>query len=221
MHTLTFLWRKKYAPEVWEYCFEPEENVGYTPGQYAHFYFRNDPLLGVRTFSLISHPSEKTIRLITRITIPCSHYKSRLQSLTKQDSILMHEPMGDVVLPRQIDRPLLFVAQGIALASYISMLLERERSELSRPITLLWARRSEDDGLEKLIPGEIQGLERVDIHYPAKLTAGEIQAKITPQSLTYLSGSQSFVESIGAELEAAGTPRERLIYDYYEGYDNL
>jgi ferredoxin-NADP reductase len=135
--------------------------------------------------------------------------------------MLIDEPHGDAVLPRLATTPLVFVAQGIALASYISMLLERERSELSRSITLLWARRSEDDRLENLIPGEISDFVRVDIHYPTRLTAAEIQAIITPQSLTYLSGSQSFVESIGAELEAAGTPRERLIYDYYEGYDNL
>jgi hypothetical protein len=37
----------------------------------------------------------------------------------------------------------------------------------------------------------------------------------------YLSGSQTFVETLGTELETTGTPRARLIYDYYDGYANL
>lgn len=222
---VSFLGKREVAPNVWEFRFQPETAVEYVPGQYARFTFPfriSDPHgKQHRTFTLTSHPSESELRFITRLEEPYSVYKQHLHRLKPSDTMLIDEPHGDAILPRLATTPLVFVAQGIALASYISMLLERERSELSRSITLLWARRSEDDRLENLIPGEIQGLERVDIRYPAKLTAAEIQAIITPQSLTYLSGSQSFVETIGAELEAAGTPRERLIYDYYEGYSNL
>ncbi len=213
------------APKVWEFRFQPEAAVEYVPGQYARFTFpfhiTDTRGKQHRTFTLTSHPSEPELRFITRLEEPYSAYKHHLRLLKPGDTMLIDEPHGDAILPRLATTPLVFVAQGIALASYISMLMERERSELSRPITFLWARRSEDDRLENLIPGEIPDFERVDIYYPTRLTAAEIQAKITPQSLTYLSGSQSFVESIGAELEATGTPRERLIYDYYEGYNNL
>jgi ferredoxin-NADP reductase len=222
---VSFLGKREVAPNVWEFRFQPETAVEYVAGQYARFTFPfgvSDPHRKQhRTFTLTSHPSESELRFITRLEEPYSVYKQHLHRLEPGDTMLIDEPHGDAVLPRLATTPLVFVAQGIALASYISMLLERERSELSRSITLLWARRSEDDRLENLIPGEISDFVRVDIHYPTRLTAAEIQAIITPQSLTYLSGSQSFVESIGAELEAAGTPRERLIYDYYEGYDNL
>lgn len=222
---VSFLGKREVTPNVWEFRFQPETAVEYVPGQYARFTFPfhiTDPHgKQHRTFTLTSHPSEPELRFITRLEEPYSVYKQHLHRLKPSDTMLIDEPHGDAVLPRLATTPLVFVAQGIALASYISMLLERERSELSRSITLLWARRSEDDRLENLIPGEIPDFERVEIHYPARLTAAEIQAKITPQSLTYLSGGQNFVESIGAELEAAGTPRERLIYDYYEGYNNL
>jgi ferredoxin-NADP reductase len=222
---VSFLGKREVAPNVWEFRFQPKTAVEYVPGQYAWFTFpfhiTDQRGKQHRTFTLTSHPSEPELRFITRLEEPYSVYKQHLRLLKPDDTMLIDEPHGDAILPRLATTPLVFVAQGIALASYVSMLLERERSELSRSITLLWARRSEDDRLENLIPGEIPDFERVDIHYPARLTAAEIQAKITPQSLTYLSGSQSFVESIGAELEAAGTPRERLIYDYYEGYTIL
>lgn len=222
---VSFLGRREVAPNVWEFRFQPKTAVEYVPGQYARFTFPfgvSDPHgKQHRTFTLTSHPSESELRFITRLEEPYSVYKQHLRLLKPDDTMLIDEPHGDAILPRLATTPLVFVAQGIALASYVSMLLERERSELSRSITLLWARRSEDDRLENLIPGEIPDFERVDIHYPTRLTAAEIQAKITPRCLTYLSGGQNFVESIGAELEAAGTPRERLIYDYYEGYTIL
>ncbi len=222
---VSFLGKREVAPNVWEFRFQPETAVEYVPGQYARltFPFRISDPHGKqhRTFTLTSHPSESELRFITRLEEPYSVYKQHLHRLKPSDTMLIDEPHGDAVLPRLATTPLVFVAQGIALASYVSMLRECCLRSLTHPITLFWARRSEDDRLENLIPGEIPDFERVDIHYPTRLTAAEIQAKITPQSLTYLSGSQSFVESIGAELEAASTPRERLIYDYYEGYVHL
>ena len=222
---VSFLGKCEVAPHVWEFRFQPETAVEYVPGQYARFTFPfhiTDPRdKQHRTFTLTSHPSESELRFITRLEPPHSIYKQHLSQLTSGDTMLIDEPHGDAVLPRLVTTPLVLVAQGIALASYISMLTECARSDLAHCITLLWVRRSEDDRLQKLIPGEIPDFERVDIHYPTRLTAAEIQAKITPQSLTYLSGSQSFVESLGTELEATGALRERLIYDYYEGYVHL
>jgi len=44
---------------------------------------------------------------------------------------------------------------------------------------------------------------------------------IREQTLVYLSGSQNFVETIGAQLEGQDVLRERMIFDYYEGYKTL
>jgi ferredoxin-NADP reductase len=129
--------------------------------------------------------------------------------------------MGDAVLPRLATTPLVFVAQGIALASYISILTECARSNLAHSVTLFWARRDEDNSLEKLIPGKVPNLTRQDILYPERLSANDILTHMLPTSLLYLSGSQVFVETLGAELEVAGLLRERIIYDYYEGYASL
>jgi ferredoxin-NADP reductase len=225
MTRLTFTAKAERAPGVWEFCFMPEKPVEYVPGQYARFTFPfhiPDPRgKQHRTFTLISHPSEPDIRMLTRLEAPLSAYKQPLSALQPGDSMHIDEPHGDAVLPRLASIPLVFVAQGIGIASYISMLRERESSDLSRPITLLWARRSEDDRLENLIPGEIPGITRVDVRYPARLTTEQILAHTGPQSLIYLSGSQTFVETLGAALETAGIPRERIIYDYYSGYTDL
>ncbi len=222
---LTYIETIERAPGVFEFSFQPMTTLEYVPGQYTRFTFPfhiADPHKKQhRTFTLISHPSERDIRFITRLEAPLSEYKQHLARLQSGDSIYIDEPRGDAILPKLSTTPLVFVAQGIALASYLSMLTECARSNLAHHMVLLWVRRSKDDPLETLIPGQIPRLVRVNRHYPESLTAAEIVPFLQSNSLIYLSGSQTFVETLGADLETAGIPRARLIYDYYSGYTAL
>ena len=235
---VTFIDRRQLCPGVWEYTFLPEVPVEYVPGQYAHFQLPGLPHERARAFSLTSHPSENELQFITRLIQPLSVFKQTLSHLRAGDVILMDEPMGDSILPRLPGIPVVFVAQGIALASYLAMLTDLcerldlahspqqrlalkscARSNLSqREVTLLWVRRGEDDPLENLIPGEIPHFQRVDVHYPSRLRAADVLPHVSDQSIVYLSGSQRFVESLGTKLEASGISRTRLVYDYYDGY---
>lgn len=210
----------------------------FTPGQYAHFRFPfhiDDPHgKQHRTFTLTSMPNEPELRFIVRLDEPVSVYKRPLSELKPGDRMLMDDPLGDAVLPRLATR-LLFVAQGIAIASYLSILKELKakcaRLDLAQehalgltwrsPVTLIWARRDADNSLENLIPAEIPNLKRVDIVYPARIDLTKLRHHVTKETLVYLSGSQSFVETLGTQLESSGTLRERIIYDYYEGYPDL
>lgn len=216
------------AKKVWEFCWETSEKLEYTPGQYAHFRLAALRHERPRAFSLISHPSENTVRFLTRLHPPLSPYKQVLSDMLTGDIAELDEPMGDCILPRTSDMPLVFVAQGLALASYLSIFTELARPDLARDprakqheLVLLWTKRSEDDPLQNLIPGEIPHFTRVDMQYPERLTAHHILKHVTKGSLVYLSGSQSFVEQLGDDLEKAGIPRARLIYEYYDGYPHL
>jgi ferredoxin-NADP reductase len=218
---ITFVSKLTRAPSVYEFTFLPEKTVQYTPGQYAHFRLPMVLHEPSRAFSLTSHPSEPELRFITRIDPSLSQYKTALSRLQPGDTVEIDEPMGDCILPRLQTTPLVFVAQGIALASYLSMLTECARSNLTYESTLLWARRSADDPLKNLIPGKIPKFNSVAIHYPERLTTAQILPLMTAAALVYLSGSQRFVETLGTDLEAAGVPRSRIIYEYYDRYLDL
>lgn len=218
---VTYIDRVERAPDVWEFFWSSAPGLEYVPGQYAHFRLSTQPLERARAFSLTSHPQDPDVRFITRLPQPASTYKTSLFALQPGDTAELDEPMGDCILPRNPTVPLVFVAQGIALASYLAMLAECRSRSLAHEITLLWARRSEVNRLENLIPGEITLLNRIDVQYPERLSVARILDHVQPASMLYLSGSQQFVESLGAQLEAAGIPRIRIIYDYYDGYTSL
>jgi ferredoxin-NADP reductase len=170
---LTYHSKQQVAPNVWEFSLTSARDYQFIPGQYAHFWLP-DRTLGYRTFTITSHPTEQTVRFMTRFDQPLSPYKAALLALPTGAQLTVGEAMGDAVLPRLSSTPLVFVAQGLALASYLSILAECESSALSHldvrersfHTTLLWVRRSEDDPLEKLIPRGVRNLTRVDLHYP-------------------------------------------------------
>lgn len=226
MTDVVFVDRRELSPNVWEYSFRPLQPVPYTPGQYSRFTFPfhiDDPHgKQHRTFSFTSHPSEDTLRTLIRFDEPLSIFKQQLVQLVAGDHMHIDEPHGDAVLPRLGSTPLVFVAQGIAIASYISMLQEVRLQQLQHHIALFWAKRASDAGLESLLGSAPPLMHHTDIIYPDRLATAPILAAATDDNtLLYLSGSQRFVETLGASLEHAGIPRERIIYDYYEGYDEL
>ncbi len=224
MQRVTLTDKKQLTHNVWELSFAPEQAIEYIPGQYARFTFLHqiaDPRgKQHRTFSFTSHPSEPNIRFITRLDTPLSVFKQPLSELEPGASMLIDEPHGDAILPRLETTPVVFVAQGIALASYLSMLRDIALRELAHPVSLIWARRDEDSALSSRIP-EVTTLKRTDFVYPKRLEAARVTQEATPNSLIYLSGSQTFVEILGGALETSGIPRERIIYDYYSGYTDL
>lgn len=217
-----FTARKELAPDVWEYSFVASKPIDFIPGQYAKFWFVNQPSLQGRTFTLTSRPSDKAISFVVRFPSPMSDYKQRLVAIEPGEVMKHEQPMGDAILPRQTSTPLIFVAQGIAIATYISILRECQEKALPFKVHLFWTRRGSDAPLK--ICFEPYLTSSVTLHeYDSneRLSPEAIMLETSEDALVYLSGSQGFVETIGAQLENSGIMRERMIYDYYEGYKTL
>lgn len=217
-----FTSRTELAPDVWEYCFESAVPMDFIPGQYAKFWFVSDTSLGGRTFTLTSKPGDTSLRFIVRFPSPMSDYKHTLQAM-QPGTIMRHEqPMGDAILPRSTSTPLIFLAQGIGIASYIAILRECQEKSFPFTVHIFWTRRESDAPLKRCFEPfltEYSVLHELDSG--SRLSHDNIMPHARDEALLYLSGSQNFVETIGAQLEARGMLRERMIYDYYEGYTTL
>lgn len=217
-----FTSRKELALDVWEYYFETTTQMDFIPGQYAKFWFANDTSLGGRTFTLTSAPGATTASFIVRFPNPMSDYKQRLIAM-KPGEIMKHEqPMGDAILPRETSTPLVFIAQGIGIASYIALLRECQEKNLPFKIDVFWTRRTSDALLKDCFEPFLTGFVTLhEFDSTSRLNQENVMPVMHEQTLTYLSGSQSFVEVIGTQLEDSSILRERMIYDYYEGYTTL
>lgn len=221
---VSFERREEMGPGIWHYYFMPERAVDYVPGQYVDLLLPDlakDPRGLTRTFSLTSLPQDSNISFVTKHFGMQSPYKQRLQTLQAGESVRINDAMGDLVLPKSQSIPLVFVAGGIGIASYASMLKQLLDKKEERAIFLFYALRSNRERIFRDLTDSYP-LAFSDLAIaPNSFNAAQIKSSVPPEALIYLSGSQAFVEQLRTDLEALYTPRSQIVFDYYDGYTEL
>jgi ferredoxin-NADP reductase len=221
---IRFRERTELAPQIWEYAFKPEQPVDFIPGQYADFHILqplDDPRGQSRVFSMTSLPSDDTVRFVAKFIPPLSPYKQALQSLQPGDELRLDEAMGDLVLPKLPTIPLVFIAGGIGLASFVSMLQSLLAAREEREIYLFYVVRSRQEQIFRDVLGAYPLALKTVAIAPHRLTAQEIIDSTPPEAYMYLSGSQRFVEGLCTDLLAGSVPHEQIVFDYFDGYADL
>jgi ferredoxin-NADP reductase len=136
--------------------------------------------------------------------------------------------MGDFVLPKLIQTPLVFVAGGIGITPFHSILEWLAGTNETRPIKLMYGVRSEDEivfqdtfrkaGVEPQIvvsdPSPEWGGERGRLS--AELILGLEQP--SDETLVYLSGPEPMVQALAKELHKAGLKKSQLVSDEFPNY---
>lgn len=221
---IRFARREELAPGIWQYYFTPERPVDFIPGQYAEFHFLEplaDPRGQARTFTLTSLPGDPHVSFAVKFVPPLSPYKQALQALQPGTELRLDEAMGDLVLPKSPDMPLVFIAGGIGMASFAGMLRQLLAAREERQIFLFYGLRGQREQIFRDLVESYPLALRTLAVAPNRLSAQEIASSIPPEALMYLSGSQKFVEGLRADLAALGTPHEQIVFDYFDGYTEL
>jgi glycine betaine catabolism B len=221
---LWFEERRELAPTIWEYRFRPERPVDYIPGQYADFHLLkllNDPRGQSRVFSITSLPSDPSVSFVAKWIPPLSPYKQALQTLQPGDELRLDDALGDLVLPKLPTIPLVFIAGGIGIASFVAMIRQLLADKEERQIFFFYTLRSRQEQIFRDITDSYPlALKSITIA-PHRLTADEITASVPAESLFYISGSERFVEGLRGGLKANGITHEQIIFDFFDGYAEL
>lgn len=217
------------------FYFKPDRPVRYTAGQFVELMLPHEPHdnRGIkRWFTLSSSPTEDLLSITTRLDKQNgSTYKKTLAKLTPGIEVNLSDPMGDFVLPKRIQTPLIFIAAGIGVTPFRSIISWLHSTKESRPITFLYAVRNEEDIL--FLPT----FEKANVHVtliveePSAAWGGErgtLQADmirglgaLRDDSLVYVSGPERIVEKVVKDLKTSGIPQRQLVTDYFHGYKNI
>jgi ferredoxin-NADP reductase len=188
-----------------------------------------------RYFSLASSPTEPDLLIAARIPAHSSRYKQELMSLPPGGVVTAGELGGDFVLPRDPRIPLAFVAGGIGITPFRSMikyLLDRGEK---RDIVLLYSNYAEEEIVfSDVLRDASQRIGLKVVHTltdPARVRpgwcgrTGFISAEMIRHEVPdfhsrhfMVSGSPGMVNTVKAALRAAGVPRRRVRTDYFPGY---
>lgn len=218
-----FISKTHLASDIWEFRFSKPEGYTYLAGQYAQFHMpnlQNDPRGSVRTMSFTSHPSDTYLAFVTRIPAQPSPFKQQLAALQPGHEIILATALGDLVLPRSVATPLVFVAGGIGIASFIAMLAEARASSEERLVTLLYALRNTEERLfgEQLASFPFASYREFIASDRLEASAVLSTAIDVSNTLFYLSGTEGFVEGLRYDLLQSGLTDTQIAFDYFTGY---
>lgn len=219
------------TPRLVTFWFEPEEVLRFEAGQYLPLIVPHgnaDDRGTSRWMSLVNAPSEKFLGVTTMFPEPSSSYKRALKSLKLDDEVSFGEPIGDFVLPKSREIPLVFVIGGIGIAPVRSIVKELSARNETRPMQLIYSASSPEElafaETFEAFPMDftpiVTKLTETWQGLSGRLTAAKTLELIgeTAGKLIYLCGPQSLIEPLFNDLLAAGVPRAQLILDYFPGY---
>lgn len=138
IYQLPLISHKTVARQTIEYIFEKPSNFHFIPGQYGGFTLINKEtnMPVTRRFSLLSAPDESVIRMTTRIQP--SPFKDALIALQPGDTIKFAGPTGAFTLHDDISVPAIFIAGGIGITPFYSMINHAKHLRSQRPMTLFY-----------------------------------------------------------------------------------
>src|ERR1700736_4684032 len=143
----TLLGRTEVAEGTMAFQFERPKDFVFKAGQYIDL-----TLLGshagssnglTHTFSIASSPFDEELLVTTRMRN--SVFKQALSILPLGSSARIEGPMGSFTLHNNTSRPAVFVAGGIGIAPFLSMLSYATGEKLRHPIILFYANRCLED----------------------------------------------------------------------------
>jgi ferredoxin-NADP reductase/Na+-translocating ferredoxin:NAD+ oxidoreductase RnfD subunit len=220
----------KVSRDSMDFVFTPARPFTYQPGQYMEFTFQHphtDSHGARRYFTLASSPTERDIRVGIKFYDPGSSYKQHLLEATAETPIIAGQLGGDFVLPKDTSRKLVFIAGGIGVTPFRSMVKYLLDTKQLRDITLLYAAKTADDHLYRDIFDA--AVQRLNAHVVYITSAGKAKPPVyqrliqehVPQfrdCLFYISGPHGMVVGTEEVLVQMGVPRRHIKKDFFSGY---
>lgn len=156
---LTLKRKSKIASNVVDFIFKPSQKLAFEPGQYMELTLAHpkpDSRGNRRFFTIASSPTEDNLHLGVRFYANSSSFKKALYSIDTRAKMSAGQIAGDFTLPKDPKQKLVFMAGGIGITPFRSMLKYLLHMHQRRDIVLLYANRTADEIAYKDILSEAQ-----------------------------------------------------------------
>lgn len=235
---LTLKEKIKIAPDIYDFIFNLKKNISYTPGQYLEWTlgFKNQDNRGNRRyFTLASSPSENNLRIGVKFYPNSSSFKKKLLSITYKDKIFAGTLSGDFTMPKVANKKLVFIAGGIGITPFRSMIKYLLDENSKRDIIIFYSNKIEEDivykdifdlALRKLGIKTIYNL--TDTEHVSKSWKGKVgridsqmiikEAPDYKERVFYLSGPHAMVMGFEEVLKTMEISSKKIKKDFFPGY---
>ncbi|MCX5515334.1 hypothetical protein C3941_21585 [Kaistia algarum] len=224
---------ERSAADSYDFIFRSPRRLAFQAGQYLEWTLgldHPDNRGNRRYFTVASAPGESSVRLGVKFYRQSSAFKRALALMSPGDTIHAAQVAGNFTLPADPRAKLAFIAGGIGITPFRSMLRELIDRDEARSITVLYGVGQPDHIAYRDVLDEAQarlGISTVYAvargaepgQYPGRIDEQLIREAIPDyrERIFYISGSQAMVQSVRKALIGMGIHRMRIKTDFFPG----
>lgn len=204
--------KREVAQNTTEITFEAPHDFSWIAGQTVeitlpslHF---SDTRGSSRIMSIVSAPHEAPHLSIVFRNSP-SAWKQTILEMKPGEEVGISKPFGFFSLPENSSRPLFWIAGGVGIAPFMSMLRTIQKSGLPHSPKLLYANNSSEEIAYKK---ELVSLS--PLHHEGKIERIE---NYDPQSLFYIAGPIGMTVQASKLLEESGVSPQSIFTESFTG----
>jgi ferredoxin-NADP reductase len=139
--------REEVAERTMSFHFDKPAGFQFKPGQYLDCTLidprETDAVGNIRSLSLASAPAEKDLMVTTRMRDTA--FKRVLRTMPLGGELQVDGPLGSFTLHSSASRPAVFLAGGIGITPFRSMIVNSARMGLANRVVLFYANRRPED----------------------------------------------------------------------------
>ena len=228
----------KIAQDTAEFEFIPDQEIAFLPGQYMEFtlpHTDTDSRGARRYFTLSSSPTEKNLKVGVKFYDEGSSFKAALIDIDQNTSIVASQLAGDFVMPKDSTQKLVFIAGGIGITPFRSMIKYLMDTNQRRDIVLIYSAGSEQDFAYRDVFEPARQAIGLKTYYVITRRTAKISHPYTNrgvvndsliqtlvpdlnQRLFYISGTHNMVESLQETLQQLDVRHGNIKIDFFPGY---
>ncbi len=226
-YKLTFKQKNNIAKESFDFIFDSNHKLNNRPGQYLEWTLpqkKSDLRGNRRYFTVASSPTESEVHLGSKFYEKPSTFKQDLLALNIGDKIFAGQLAGDFVLPDDQNKKLVFIAGGIGITPFRSMIKYLIDKNEKRDIVLFYSVKTEDEIAYKEVIDQANSVG-VKVVYIITDKVGFLDAEKIKNNVTdlndrtfYISGPRGMVVAFEKLLKDLGVSRTMIKTDFFPGY---
>jgi ferredoxin-NADP reductase/Na+-translocating ferredoxin:NAD+ oxidoreductase RnfD subunit len=233
---LTLVRIEKMTSGCYDFVFKPDRKLDFRPGQYLDWTLdvdQPDSRGNRRPFTIASAPSEGELRLGVKFYQSPSAFKRSLSAMKPGDAIYASQLAGDFTLPADRTAKLAFIAGGIGVTPFRSMVQDLIDRRDERSLVVLYGNDKADEiayadvfdragrelGIRTVYavtdaPAELSNMHR------GLIDAALIQREVPDfkERTFYISGPRAMVVRFRRVLQELGVDRSRIKEDFFPGF---
>ena len=227
----------RLGPDIYDFVFESSK-ISFQPGQYLEWtlsYPSVDSRGNRRFFTIASSPTEQNLRIGVKLNPKSSGFKSNLFSLQIGKEVVASQLSGSFTMPKDQNKKLVFIAGGIGVTPFRSMVKYLIDNNERRNIVLFYCNKLISDivyanifreaffkfGLKTIYT--LTDLEKLPPGWTGQtgFISEEIIRREVPDfkdRIFYLSGPHAMVATFEKTLKQMGVSKNQVKTDYFPGF---